>query len=386
MVIRRSLLAAVFFATGVARPCAAQSPESWQLVEELRIGSENGPDDSFATIRGLLPDGHGGILVLQSREIRWYSQSGSLVRVVGREGQGPGEFMDARKFGWMGDTLWVQDPTLGRVTMFDSAGNVAGTVPFRSPPLQNTLPTPPEIMLRGGRVVIKPRVNSAALIDGRVTDVPVLLFDRDRTFVDTVALFSQRHELLGITGGGGRLTVTQQPFKDSPLLVSLPDGSGFVIVRRPADDGPDFQLRRYDARGRLHRSAEQSYRPVPLRHEAVATFVESVASSLTRRFQSAGLPTGKLRRGIEGALYVPDHYPTVSAAFGATNGDVWIGRERVIGAASREWWDIDEEGRPVGRVQAPLASELLAATANAVWAVERDALGVSYVVRYRVVR
>lgn len=61
--------------------------------------------------------------------VKLYSPSGRLLRVIGRKGQGPGEFQEPRfpRFG-ENHRLYVADGAGGRVSIFDSAGTLLRTL------------------------------------------------------------------------------------------------------------------------------------------------------------------------------------------------------------------------------------------------------------------
>lgn len=68
------------------------------LVEELRIGMLDGPDEYlFGAIQGVAPDGDGGVYVFdgQAPALRHYGADGRYLRTLGGRGAGPGEYLDA---------------------------------------------------------------------------------------------------------------------------------------------------------------------------------------------------------------------------------------------------------------------------------------------------
>src|SRR5690606_24027972 len=94
------------------------------LTEELRIGSVDDPDAGFSQIGGLTigPDGNLYVIEQQDNEVRVYDAQGTLVRRFGRQGEGPGEFLFPSQLGVVGDTLWVTDLRLQRLSLFTTSG------------------------------------------------------------------------------------------------------------------------------------------------------------------------------------------------------------------------------------------------------------------------
>lgn len=101
------------------------------VAEELRIGSGDDSDRGFCRIVGVEvgPDGRIYVLDGQDQQIRVYDDAGRPLRTVGRRGDGPGEFTQARLFGFKGDTLWVNDAGPMRVTLMSAEGQVLSTFP-----------------------------------------------------------------------------------------------------------------------------------------------------------------------------------------------------------------------------------------------------------------
>ena len=82
-----------------------------------------------------LPDGRIVVADLYDASVRYFDASGRLTRIVGRRGDGPGEFQSV---GWVGrcatDSVFVWDAALFRLTVLDAAGEVARTTPIAGSP------------------------------------------------------------------------------------------------------------------------------------------------------------------------------------------------------------------------------------------------------------
>lgn len=100
--------------------------ESPRLVEELRIGTLNGPPEfTFGQISALVVTAAGDVWVsdVQAGVVRRYSSSGDHLSDVGGKGQGPGEFNQVSGLRVLPDghvAAW--DPLNSRVHIFDDAG------------------------------------------------------------------------------------------------------------------------------------------------------------------------------------------------------------------------------------------------------------------------
>ncbi len=96
-----------------------------RLVEELRIGSLNGPCDAFGRVYSLAVDQAGRIYVADqlTDEVKVFSPAGDCIRAFGRSGEGPGEFAMLAGIAWQPPGfLWAIDALSSRMTVFDSLG------------------------------------------------------------------------------------------------------------------------------------------------------------------------------------------------------------------------------------------------------------------------
>lgn len=97
-----------------------------RLVEELRIGNLDGPEESqFGMITAVTPRKDGGIYVFDTQVpvIRLFNGGGRFIRNVGRAGAGPGEYRNVQGMRMRPNSeLAVWDPNNARITLFDSTG------------------------------------------------------------------------------------------------------------------------------------------------------------------------------------------------------------------------------------------------------------------------
>ena len=75
---------------------------------------------------------NGGLVVIDGTRPHFFSSTGRRVRIVGRPGRGPGEFVTlAAICRTLGDTIVVGDVGTRRITVLDSSGQVARSFPQR---------------------------------------------------------------------------------------------------------------------------------------------------------------------------------------------------------------------------------------------------------------
>lgn len=101
----------------------ADSSRAWKLVETLRIEGEDGTTSELVEPGAIGVDGFGRIYVVDRKPaiIKVFDSTGALVRTIGGEGSGPGEFRVAF-LAVRGATVVVHDPQQSRTTVFDTTG------------------------------------------------------------------------------------------------------------------------------------------------------------------------------------------------------------------------------------------------------------------------
>jgi hypothetical protein len=139
-----------------------------QLVEEVRIGRLDGPDEyTFGRIGAIATGLDGTLYVLdeQAPHLRAYSPDGTYLREIGHEGEGPGELKqpDSGLAVLADGRILVRDPANARITLFGPDGEYET-----------------EWRIRGSRFTSTP------LYVDRAGDVYVFVFD----FVEDGARFS----------------------------------------------------------------------------------------------------------------------------------------------------------------------------------------------------
>lgn len=377
-----SALAALLIATAcqpdTSPPPDPFPPDPWTLSDpETRIGSVHDPDHIFnpVTHMALGPDGllyttHAG-----EGTVRRWTADGVPAGSLGRRGEGPGEFQYPFGLGFFGDSLWVWDVVAVRVSYFDLEGGFLGSVQVRGNAGGATgSPVRPVVPLRDGTFMGMTLPASTSIARGSQTESPFVRLNADGRSLNRIWTQPwRRHDTFATSSA-------RQPFGDDHL--SGMGARGLLVVERRAWTGegdPTMRVSEIGFDGDTIFTAAVPYDPVPLPAERFDSVVGAWAG---------GNVASEAR--IREAMYRPSYLSAVSRLIGAQDGTVWLQRfdpvEVVGGERMIEWWVLDDEGAPRARALTPVGLDVKLIAEGMVWGIERDELGVEYIVRHRLVK
>ncbi|MEX2284357.1 MAG: 6-bladed beta-propeller [Gemmatimonadota bacterium] len=105
-------------------------------MEELRIGQVEGDEIySFGRVTDLTVGKDGSIFTadINPTSLRKYDAEGRFVRVIGRVGEGPGEYRRLTAIALLpNDNIAVRDDGLGRVTIYNPQGEYQSSLEVRT--------------------------------------------------------------------------------------------------------------------------------------------------------------------------------------------------------------------------------------------------------------
>ena len=359
----------------------------------VTIGSVDDSVYAFGVVQGLDvgPDG-----LVYSRHfgevpIRRWTRAGDAAGSVGREGEGPGEFISPRAVGFFGDSLWVMDGRAYSVSYFDLDGAFLGSVTPRvdlgSAEDHPVAPPRPERPLRDGTMLGQSPAWSQEMATGELTGTPVVHTDASGVTLARVWMRPHRTTdvlaLLNEDRPGG--SFGPQPFGDGPL--SAMTEHGYLVVDRRAHEGQGPGTLRLTLIGLGgdtlidHATRYETERLPPSVVDSTADArAAGMHSFMSRR--DPGLALGAIQARVREATYAPQFLPPVDQMVIANNGDIWL-RRNSLGSGDREWWIFDSGLEPVGRAVTPADLAVRAIVGEDMWGVITDELDVSYIVRYR---
>ncbi len=353
-------------------PGTAQAPVRFQLRETLRI---NGSDHDFTKL-GPVRAGANGVFVADVTELKVheFTPAGAHRRTVGRRGAGPGEFESIGSYGIIGDTLWVADYQLARVTKF-VGGRVVGTITPSAAAAASGWATP-AALLPDGQAIFKSAVDGNRLRSGAPQPLAVLRGSSSASSLDTLMRFSINSSIMALPSGGGTFYATQ-PFSVDPVVAVSPNGAWVLRAEGTLEGNRrgNVDVEMLDGRGK------------PRFRTAMTTDVERIPPSVVDSAVAdmvAKRRDPNLAKSVRTALRVPAAFPLVRGAVVGSDGVSWI---RLRAKGGKDTWRIlSSSGQQTGSAVVANGVEVTTLDGSHVWAIERDADGVESVVKFRVCR
>lgn len=367
-------------------PLEAQTTvPTWQLIEDLRIGSVDG-DDALSRVSSLTINADGTKLyVAQQLEhsIRVFdARSGVPLQKIGRQGEGPGEFRHLTMIGWTADTLYATDFLLQRLSLFSETGEHFQTERVHPPLLaESRRGSYPIGLTADGNVISHSQLPSAMIADGRLTSSPWALVSRDGKVIRNLATLDLR-ETSGAAPAGTWTVHFRHPMSNRTYLALHPRGTSMAVVRQPAgkDSPGNYEVLRLRPDGSTIYAKNYAYTPRALSAEVSDSLYDELA-----RDMSSWLPPARAAAAAKKYLIVPATYPPVSSVVLGRDDSVWLRKEDVGGAPVR-WLVLDPQGSIRATVNAPAGLKIHYADESTVWGVVHDALDTPFVVRFRLQR
>jgi hypothetical protein len=350
------------------------------VVEVRRIVSdESSPMTALTSFYAFVATEDGVVYTAHTKEftIRQFDASGKVVRLVGRSGQGPGEFMGVlTQLGLFGDTLWARDNG-GRVTFWSREGALVRTV--RIPATVGRAQCHVQAVFLGGRFIdlctyshnVAEKADSTLylLVDAAGREQRRVLETRNTPF--------GLARVLELPGGW----TTYQPFRPT-VHVALAPNSSRVVVAAPPDvwQGRPGQVRLMivESGGSL-RHVDVSFPPTRFRRSDADTFVTRTAHSKIGAVP--GVPPEKIEQGIRDKLFVPEYYNEALTMRVGSDGVIWIRPQYDLTL----WRVLNDAGKVLFNVRVPAGLSIWQVSRAGFWASRDDGDGVPMILQYRVV-
>ena len=368
---------------------AAAQGEAWRLDEEFRFGGSS--DLPLGSIDGLVVGPEGSIHLTGRGDVAIHvlGEDGRYVGMIGRRGDGPGEFRDSPQIGVLGDTLWALDRLLRRVSRFTLSGDFIDSRPIPGIVSNKGNSFQPASQLADGTLLMSEVVGSHWTDEDLSRGQEIRLVATDGQDGGEVVTLNVSTIWLRLALAGDVMMATLQPWSTHDLLAMAPRGDGFVVVTGRGADEPEgsYKLDWFDTEGRLTRSASVPFRAARLTRAEIDSLRDGFAEGLAPRM---GMSARDARRALSEVLHTPDYLPAVesmdrSLSMGAvvlaTDGTTWVRHRDVEGA---RWLVLDRSGAIVAEVEAPEDLVVHHISADHVWGVREDALGIPWASRFRI--
>ncbi|UCC48443.1 MAG: hypothetical protein JSV41_13440 [Gemmatimonadota bacterium] len=367
--------------------------EAAGLVADLRIGEFEGPDEyMFGYIQSLAVAPDGGIYVYDSnlRALRKYALDGRYVATFGREGGGPGEYKqpDAGLVVLRDGRVLLRDPGNGRINVYSPDGEYLDGWRIR-PGLMTFLPL---YVDTSDYVYHRVTLNVSADISEWRTGL--VRYRPDGVASDTLEPPGYDYEppMVEARAGGERRGYTSTPVPFSPHFHWSFSPLGYIV----AGVSNRYAIDLYLAPDRVLRIERADWQPVPVKPEERAEQERRITAMLQ------GIQPGWRWNGPP----IADAKPPYRDFFIGQDGRIWVqlyqegrqtgeevGEIRPGRVPPPTWTEpvafdvFAADGRYLGFVRAPEGFTLHptpVARGDTVWAVVRDEMDVSYIVRFRV--
>ncbi len=350
---------------GVRHTTTADASRVFAVVDGHPTLSLGGPEATeptqFFRIRGIHVDSQGNLWIADggSSELRIFRPDGSLWKIRGGGGQGPGEFERIRLLGsFRGDTVAVWDDGNPRLTVFDPQGEMVRTV--RAQQGDDPAPNAMGVFSDGSLLAKKPILLWAGdLRPGEMfgDTVSLVRVDLERRTEEAIGL---AYGPLWVFTGSNQVPI---PFTiNAPLAVQEEDVHLAV--------GADFQIQVFQD-GQLTEEYGVDRSPRAVTGDDLEAYVGLYAEVADPAQRNEILST--LDHSAR-----PGHLPSYDRLVVAENGNVWAG----IYTPDRSglMWDVYAPTREwLGQVELPPGFYLSAVSAHRIVGVWRDELGVEYV-------
>jgi hypothetical protein len=367
-VLRSLVLTLAFLGGAVGGAVAAQPPPvvvSLLEADPVRIGEEDGaPAVLLVGIVGavLLPSGELAAADGGDHAIRFFDRSGALVRTVGREGAGPGEFRLMNWFGRCADgDLLATDVILGRATVLDPTGQVRETV------------VTPEWFRFNRVLACGPGKQLLVLADhprhlgepGKVTRFPAALV--------RFTLGSDRADTLALVAGNelyyARNVQAYSPYPLGAAVHAAAHGNWAYLAQND-----EAFIRVFDLE---QRTDDAFFHHLPTRAVTAADWRTARAEIVDRQ------PLRRTRQVLEQVLEeatVPRTHPPFMDLKSDRAGRLWV--RLPADGPSTTWMILTPQGEHIASLALPSSVEPLDVGSQDLIAVERDDLGVQRILWY----
>lgn len=348
-------------------------PRIWGVVRSLDFGSG------------------GRMVIAEAREPRiWIvDHAGKVLDSLGRQGQGPGEFLRLERAGWRGDTVWATDQQQGRLTTFVPTGrgwSAAVTTirdVARSPSEGGvTSRLTPAALIGNGAVLVFVPPSPLTLKYQATEGLSLVSRSLDGNTRRTLTTLKMAHVVFQIRRPNGEIVVPE-PWPDHDMWDLSANGRYLAVVRRSAGmtgEGGGYLVEVVGTEGVVVWRESFDHRVRPLKRAEAHRWASMKAKEVEPK--SAAMQAA-LAEELWRNAYKPKVVPPVLAVLSGIDGSVWILEDRPNEPA----WGILYRGKRLhGGLSFPEGMKPLVADRRSVWGVITSPEGAQRLIHMRVSR
>lgn len=328
---------------------SAMVPAQFELRHTgLDLGTEAGSE--LVRVSAALRMPNGKILVADGgrRHLLRFGTDGTFEKLIGRDGQGPGEFA---RLGWMGrhsrDLVGTYDFGQARYSVFSDTGFLR-QVRLESSTDVRLVEIQPLGVLPGGAIIVAGGRSVGLAAQGPPRQFrqlsPVLQFGADGVPGRVIGRYPGTEIEVTMVKNG---PVAGSFANDVPLFgrgSALGMSQGHIVVV----DNERFQFDVIDTTGRMVRRVRRAITNHPVRPSHMQAYIRERLNAARPEFRES------LRADLESRQHAST-FPALDARLVVDVADrLWVGEYRRPGDREQVWWIFTVDGRMVGRVNVPV--------------------------------
>lgn len=342
------------------------------FIAELTIDESTLPEDEFfEAIVDIGSDKAGNIYLcdIQACNIKKFSADGKFLKIIGRKGQGPGEFNMPWRMAVTGNRLFIYDMGNRRLCALTTDGEY-----IKSIGIQNTEGRPRNMRAHpGGDIIIEREIIHYRDQD-KPQDCVIQIFSSDLDLKKTISTHQiLRNKFRTIQG---MFVNIMQPFTPDVFWYVAPDGKIVIGLAK------DYTIETHHSEKGLLSSFKHTYKPVKVTEQDKEKYFSTITFSSSRGGDS------ELPKEIKKLTEFPKTKPAFDALLVDFEGNILVHTVRKDPEGSSPKFDVfDPEGKFIGTVN---ITGLKAFPREAlivkgfVWVIERDEDSQVQVVKYRI--
>jgi hypothetical protein len=363
------------------RADAQRAPVEWRLTRESVI---SGDGSGLAPLNYVLLGSRGpdGTLVAWQRDaihLVAFDSTGKFIATLGRSGRGPGEFNHIAAYGWRGDSVWVYDAMLRRLTILARDGRF-----LRDTTRASSAGTTDVVMawLSNGGMLISEHdptaIDRSTAAAGSPLPTSIRVDKPDGSRGPMIDLRAVTTGSYVTDPENGATAFVPWPWADNPLVSVSPNGTRIVVVETPHPTTPSgsFRVNRYSPTGERVSSTTHTFEATP-----VTQALRDSVDQMMLRFVGGQITEPMIKLAVQ-----RDPKPQWLRAFDrmvvTNDGTIWL-----HGAGyGQRWFAIQTDDQLAAEIRLPARAQVLDGDGQSLWVSVLDGNNVPSIVRYRIDR